>query len=273
MVVMDDRFSEAAATILAGDVDRLASLLGTHPALATATSSSGHPTLLQLVASEAARLPSSLEAARLLVEAGAATTSPLIAAAGCDARSVLEYLLGAGADVDGAEDWTPLDEALYWDNRETAELLVARGARVRALSTAAGLGEPAGLAGFLDHGRPTPAAGPIGSPFPGTVPGHLRHDPASLLDHAFVTAVNCARRATAQVLLEAGAEVNARPPGFHWKGTALHAAARRGDRELVEWLLAAGADPAARDGLVHQHAAGWASHHGHPELVPLLTTR
>ena len=268
---MDDDFAEAAAAIFAGDTGRLAALLAADPTRATATSPCGHPTLLQLVACEAARLPAPVEAARLLVAAGAATAGPLVAAAGCDSRSVLEHLLDTGADIDGGEDWSPLDEALYWANAGIAELLVARGARVRALSTAAGLGEPARLAAFLDGGRPAPAAGPIGSPFPDTVPHGLRHDPAAIVDHAFVTAVNCGRRATAAALLDIGAGVDARPPGFHWKGTALHAAVWRGDRDLVVWLLAAGADPAVRDGLVDSDAAGWAVHHGHPELVALLT--
>ena len=52
--------------------------------------------------------------------------------------------------------------------------------------------------------------------------------------------------------------------------TALHAACWRGDAELVAWLCAIGADPTIRDGLVDADAAGWATHHGHPELLSIL---
>jgi len=64
--------------------------------------------------------------------------------------------------------------------------------------------------------------------------------------------------------------VNARPPGYHWRGTALHAAIWRGDSALVAWLMSAGADPSIRDESVDSDAAGWAIHHGHHELLTLL---
>ena len=112
----------------------------------------------------------------------------------------------------------------------------------------------------------------IGSPFPDTIPEGLAHDPDSILDHAFAMAVNAGRQNAAAILLDAGAAINAKPPGYHWHGTALHAAVWRGDRELVEWLLERGADPEIRDGLADSDAAGWANHHGHPGLVELFTS-
>ena len=270
---MDEEFRPAALAIYASDIDELQRLLGEDPGLATRVSSVSHPTLLQLVACEESNIANPVSAAEVLVGAGAATHSPLVSAAGCNSRSVLEFLLDHGVGVDGEDPlWTPLDEALYWDNTDIADLLLAQGARIRALSTAAGLGDAAAIDWFMPNGVLAGDAGPIGSPFPDTIPEDLARDPASIVDHAFVMAVNTGQQAAAAALIDAGAEINAKPPGFHWHGTALHAAAWRGDRGLVEWLLEHGADPEIRDGLADSNAAGWATHHGHPELVELFTT-
>lgn len=267
---MDEGFGPAALAIYAGDIDQLQGLLAADSGLATRTSSVSHPTLLQLVACEEANITDPVGAAAALVEAGAPTHLPVVAAAGCGSHAVLEFLLDRGAPVDGDDPvWTPLDEALYWVNSDIADLLLARGARVRALSTAAGLGMMTEIERFVSHG--TTDAGPIGSPFPDTVPEALANDPTSIIDHAFVMAVNAGQRSAADRLLEEGANVNSTPPGYHWHGTALHAAVWRGDRALVEWLLSIGADPDIQDGLAHSNALGWAQHHGHAELVELFT--
>ena len=65
------------------------------------------------------------------------------------------------------------------------------------------------------------------------------------------------------LLIAAGADVNiAQQDSF----TALHEAAQIGDREIVDALLAAGADPspALGDG---SRPADLARKHGHPELA------
>lgn len=267
---MDESFGPAALAIYAGDMDSLGALLLEDPGLATRTSSVSHPTLLQLVACEAAQLPQPADAARVLVEAGSAMTRPLVSAAGCGSASIVELLLDAGADIDGDGSWTPVDEALYWANSEIARGLLDRGATVRALSTAAGLGSVDGVETFFDEGGLGSGAGPIASPFPATIPAELANDPQAIVDHAFVMAVNCGSRDAAELLLGRGAEINALPPGYHWRGTALHAACWRGDGGLVEWLLSAGADPTIRDGLANSDAAGWATHHGHADLLEPL---
>lgn len=267
---MDAAFAEPALAIYAGDLDELARLIATDPRIPVRKSSVGHPTLLQLVACEASELPDAVGAARLLVDGGATLGDPLVAAAGCASRAVLEYLLDEGAVIDGETTWSPLDEALYWANDEIAAMLVRRGARIRALSTAAGLGDLERIETFLESGVPTSVAGPIASPFADTIPEGAADDPAEILDHAFVMAANCGQLDAARVLLDHGARVNSVPPGFHWRGTALHAAIWRGSSEVVAWLMAVGADPAIRDGLVHADALGWARHHDRPELVELL---
>ncbi len=277
---MDERFGPAAMAIILGDNEALHDLVTADADLITVPSSVSHPTLLQFVACEASNLPDPVGAAKVLVDAGAEKQAPLVAAAGCGSAEIVAFLLDAGAAVDtGSSDdspvdpatWTPLDEALYWSNHVIATYLVGRGAAIRALSTAAGLGRLEAIAACFDGaGGLTPAAGRIGSPFADTVPEHLAEDPQAILDHAFVMAVNCCQLAAAQDLYERGAQVNARPPGYHWQGTALHAAASQGDRVTAEWLLGIGADPSMRDGMVDSDAAGWAHHHGHPDLATLL---
>lgn len=257
--------------IILSDIDELRTILDDDPSWATRRSSSSHPTLLQMIACEAANIENPTGSARLLLDAGADPNGPLVAAAGCDARSIVELLLDDGVEVNGHDLWTPLDEALYWCNNDMAALLIERGATIRALSTAAGLGAIEELERFFNADGLASGAGPIGSPFPDTVPGELANDPDAIVNHAFVMAVNAGHHPAAVWLFERGAEVNAAPPGYHWKGTALHAACWRGDAPMVQWLMDSGADPTIHDGLANSDAVGWANHHEHPELVPLLS--
>lgn len=267
---MDPEFGTAAIAIYTGDIGALKDELAAHPELVTKRSSCSHPTLLQFIACDGNDIVEPVASARLLVELGAETWPPVVAAAGCNTLAVLEFLIDHGAAFDRADVWNPLEEALYWSNDETVELLLRRGAKVRSLAAAAGLGDEAALDRLLDGDLLHADAGPIRSPFAETVPEHLASDPASIVDHAFVMAVNCGQTEAAVRLLAAGARVNEAPPGYHWQGTALHAAAWRGDREPVAWLLSVGADPTVRDGLANSDFAGWATHHGHPELLELL---
>ncbi|MEZ5342630.1 MAG: ankyrin repeat domain-containing protein [Acidimicrobiales bacterium] len=266
---MDEVFWPAALAIATGDLGALADLLDADPTLATKSSSTSHPTLLHFVACDAAKIVNPIGAASLLVDAGADTDGPLISAAGCDSHTVVQFLLEQGADIDTGDTWSPLDEALYWSNMEMATTLIRHGARVRALSTAAGLGRVDLVQQFFASDGLRPNAGPIGSPFPETIGGSAS-DPLAIVDHAFVMAINNGCREVGEFLVSKGARVNAPPPGFHWKGTALHAAVWRNDASLVEWLRSIGADPSVRDGMTNSDAVGWATYHDHPLLIPLL---
>ncbi len=275
---MDAEFGPAALAIIGGDLDGLAEILADDPQMATRESSVGHRTLLQFIACEELHVTDPVGAARLLVDAGSPTMSPLISAAGCNAAATLGFFLDSGIGpnlepgVNGG--WTPLDEALYWNNSEMARLLLDHGAELRALRNPAGLGDVEGMARFFNtDGALTPDAGPLASPFPETVPDHLADDAQSIIDHAFVLAVNNGHQGTAADLLMRGAQVNGKPPGYHWQGTALHAACWRGDQALVEWLIDVGADPSIRDDMdgVNADAIGWVRHHGHDHLVELLS--
>lgn len=94
-----------------------------------------------------------------------------------------------------------------------------------------------------------------------------------VVDNAFVLAAQNGHRECAGWLLGRGARVNAKPPGFHWGGTALHAAVWHGDVAMVDWLLEQGADPTVRDTMVRADAVGWARHHGHLDVLAVLESR
>lgn len=267
---MDPEFEAAALAIYTGELAALDQELTANPELVTRRSSRGHPTLLQLVACEAADLIDPVGAARLLVNRGAETWFPIVAAASCNSAAVLEFLIDRGAAFDGKDAWTPLEEALYWASRDTIDLLVEHNAPVRSLAAAAGLGRVEELNGFLDGDPLRGNAGPIRSPFPDTVPHELANDPQAIVNHGFVMAANSGQLDAAKRLQAVGAQVNERPPGYHWQGTALHAACWRGDPVMATWLLSIGADPTIRDGLANADASGWATHHGQSELLQIL---
>jgi ankyrin repeat protein len=283
---MDARFRPAAAAIKAGDLDCLRSLLAADPSLATARSGCSHPTLLQCLAVDAGEAPNQVEMVEALIEAGAAIDEPLVAAASMDNAVAAAALLDAGAAIDGRGGWSPLEEALYWSNQQVIELLLARGAAIQNLRVAAGLGRTDLIEGFFEaDGTLKPAAVGIAWPFgdgltsnhPSPVKTALKANidgwdrtPQGVLNNAFVYACMHHRLQAAELLLEQGAEINTVPPGFDFAGTGLHYAALNGHREMVDFLLARGADPTLRDPKVGSTPAGWAAHAGHQELAQYL---
>jgi ankyrin repeat protein len=68
-----------------------------------------------------------------------------------------------------------------------------------------------------------------------------------------------------------GAEINAIPSGFDYAGTGLHYAALNGQRAMVEFLLAKGADRFIKDTKVGSTPAGWAEYGKHDGLLDLLS--
>jgi len=266
---MQQLFEQVTLAIFTGETEAVAELLRVNPAVATHRAERGHPTLLQMVACEEPRVSEPEAITRLLLAAGASPGAPLVSAAGCNSPRTLRVILDHGTDVDAGHAWTPLDEALYWNNIDMAQLLLVRGASQGRLRRAAGTGDVAAVGSFFDGDELTTNAGPILGPFADTYDATSQRDPRAILDHAFVMAVNCGQAEAAERLLARGAEVNAVPPGYHWRGTALHAAIWRGNADLVTWLLEAGADPKIRDGHSDADAMGWALHHNE-HLADLL---
>lgn len=286
---MEIRFHPAMAAIKTGDLEKFKALIAEDPSLATARSTKSHPTLLQCVVLDGKDKPNNVEMAQVLVDAGAELNEPLIAAAGIDNRAVAELLLDRGAAIDGTGGWSPLEEALYWNNQNVMKLLLERGAKVQNLRTAAGLGRTDLIESYFNaDGNLKPEAGRIDWPF-----GSLEtiacsnHDAAGkqlladrinawsqdrqgIINNAFVYACMHGHIDAANLLLDKGAEINAIPGGFDYAGTGLHYAALNGHRPMVEFLLAHGADRTVKDTKVGGTPAGWADYGGHPELLDVL---
>ena len=283
---MDAKFHPAIAAIKSDNLEGLRALLQQDPALATARSSCSHPTLLQCLALEAVHVPNKVAMAQLLIDAGAEINGPLGAAACIDNVEIARFLLDAGADLNGDGSWSPLEEALYWNNQGVIALLLERGATVHNLRLAAGLGRTDLVEGsFESDGSLKPEAGkiawPFGDPEVSTLPLKIKeelqtkvfawsNDRQSVINNALIYACMHNQIETARLLLQQGVEINAIPPGFDFSGTGLHYAALNGHRAMVEFLLEQGADLNIKDSKVGSTPAGWADHGGHTELKDYL---
>ena len=269
---MDPRFQPAQAALVAGDLPALAALFAADPDLATAVSSRSHPTLLQCLVLTMPPVDNLEALIDFLVDHGAEVSGPLIAASGMNNVRAIAKLLDRGSCIHGNGHWSPLEEALYFGNPESVSLLLARGAPVSNLRTAAALGDMKKVASCFDEtGALTPAAGEIEWPFrPSAIPEHDRRDPRQILGNALVHAAAWGRAEVVEFLFAHRAEVNLIPAGFDYAGTALHYAAFGGHRDLVDKLLRQGADPTILDTKIGKLPEDWAEHSGHHELAEYL---
>lgn len=270
---MDAKFHPAMAAIKAGDVGRFQALIEADPTLATSRSTCSHPTLLQCLVLDGKDSPVQVDMARILVDAGADVNEPLVAAAGMDNAVAVAYLLDRGAAVDGTGGWSPLEEALYWNGARARDLLLQRGARIRNLRIAAGLGRTDVMRTFFEaDGSLRPEADRVNWPWEQRSPkfASFHQDRQGILDNALVYACMHGHQEAAVFLLDQGARIDAIPGGFDYAGTALHYAAFNGQRAMVDFLLARGADVSIKDAKVNQTPAGWAEHAGHHEIRDLL---
>jgi ankyrin repeat protein len=254
-------------------VETLKALVAADPSLATSRSARSHPTLLQCLVLDGKDKPHAREMASILIDAGADINEPLVAAGSIDNRAVAELLLDRGAAIDGTGGWSPLEEALYWNNQNVVALLLERGAKVQNLRTAAALGRTDLIESYFNSdGSLKPEAGKIDWPF-GRHQERMKQwsqDRQGIINNAFVYACMHGHIEAAKLLLAKGAEMNVVPEGFDYAGTGLHYAAVNGHRAMVEFLLENGADKTVKDTKVGSTAAGWANYGGHPELRDLL---
>jgi ankyrin repeat protein len=269
---MDQRFHPAQEALARGDVARMAALLTADPQLATARSQCSHPTLLQCLVLTMPPVDALEDLIDLLASHGAELTDPLIAACSMNNARACTKLLDLGARIEGNGRWSPLEEALYWGQETCVSLLLARGAPVANLRTAAGLGRLEDMARcFDDTGALTATAGEVASPwFNRPIPDDLRRDREQILGNALVYAAAWGRAEAVDQFLDRGAPVNLIPAGFDFAGTPLHYAALNGRREMVDQLLGHGADPAIPDRKIGKLAEDWAQHDGHTELAEYL---
>jgi len=263
---MDIKFHPALRAIKDDDLQAFRDLLEQDPSLATARSTRGHPTLLQALVLDAVDQPNAVEMAKLLIDGGANIDEALVAAASMDNAVVAELLLDRGANIDGTGAWSPLEEALYWNNKRAISLLLTRGAQVGNLRTAAALGRVDLLKEFFDsQGLLKAEAGILAWPF-GKPKVSWMTGSQAIIDNAFIYACMHNQVDAAAFLLDHGAQINEIPPGFDYAGTGLHYAALNGHRPMVDFLLSKGADVKVKDAKVNSTPSGWADHGGHKEL-------
>jgi uncharacterized protein len=279
---MDAKFHPAIAAIKSGNLEGLKALLNQDPSLATARSLRSHPTLLQCLALEAVDVANKAEMAQILIDAGAEINGALGAAACIDNVEITELLLDRGAAINGTGNWSPLEEALYWNNQGVIDLLLNRGASVHNLRIASGLGQTDLIESFFrSDGSLKPEAGKIAWPFGELETSNLNckikeelqakvaewsGDALDVINNAFVYACMHNHIDAARLLLQKGAQIDAIPPGFDYSGTGLHYAALNGHRAMAEFLIEQGANANIKDTKVGGTPAGWADHGGHPEL-------
>lgn len=272
------RFEAAVEAVVDGDAATLRRMLAEDPALALARARSSRrhgATLLHYVAAngvedERQRTPANaVEIARLLLEAGAepdaladmydqrCTTMSMLLSSAHPAKAGLQVALaevlrehGAAWVGPGTEWRSAVMTALVFGFRDTAESLVALGAPVDDIATAAGLGR------VEDVRRLLPAAGPT-----------ERHA-------ALALAAQLGQAAVVRVLLDAGERPDRfNPDGYHSHATPLHHAALLDHLETVQILVERGARLDVRDTLYRGTPLDWALYADRAKVAEFLRER
>jgi ankyrin repeat protein len=227
----DQIAAELTLAIKGGDIPALERLLAARPGLATARITGpkgpdgGIRTPLHIVADWPGYFPAGPAIASILLRSGAdpdvrtaegrGGETPLHWTASSDDADVAEALIDGGADIEAADGsiGTPLENAVGYGCWHVARLLVARGARVDKLWTAAALGILPRVEELLAPDRT-----------------------ADDLNEAFWQACHGGQRRAAELLLSRGADPSA-VPGYSEQTAAQVAAALDTQREnLVSWL-------------------------------------
>jgi uncharacterized protein len=225
----DPRVFEFAAALNTGDVDRLRDLLAADPALATGPINSCWP--LHLFADAPGHRPNAAAVVSLLAASGADLDAHALGtwhhetalhwAASNDDVALIDALLDAGAEIEhpgsSITGGPPAESAIGYARWAALRRLVERGAEFE-LSHAAALGLMPVLTSLVEA-SPPPA----------------QQD----LSLAFWNACRAGQLPAAQYLAARGAELSWPAP---WSGeTALDAAGEKHQREVVAWLVEAGA--------------------------------
>jgi Ankyrin repeats (3 copies) len=208
-----------------------------------------------------------VEVATMLLEAGADpnaladmyggehATMPMLVSSSHPAQAglqvpLIDTLVDHGASVEpiGTGAWTsPLLTALAFGYRDAAEALVRRGAQIKTLSAAAGLGR-------LQEARQLlTAAGP-----------EDRH-------RALALAAQNGSIEIVRLLLDGGEDANRyNPKQNHSHSTPLHQAVWSGHMEIVRLLVGRGARLDIKDTVWHGTPLGWAEYGGRKEITDFL---
>ena len=254
----DERVEPALHAVLSGDVDGLRAVLEADPGVVNLRI--GENTMLEWMTLPEGGAPSP-EMVAVLIEAGAHLDRALNLAGCWDLAGLCEQLLAAGADPAARADAgiTPLESAAMHSSTEAADVLVVHGLHRRSLWLAAASGLLAEVQRWVspdgslqaDPGPYRPDWADVGRPA-GPPPSD---DPTSIVGEAFVFAALNNRREVVDYLLDAGADIDARP---YQNTTALHFAIQFRRSQMVRRLLDRGASVAIHDANHNSDAAGWA---------------
>ena len=255
----DERVQPALHALLSGDVDGLRTALRADPG-AVNLKIGGENTMLELMTQPESGPPSP-EMVGVLIEAGAYLDRALNLAGCWNLADLCTQLLAAGADPAARADAgiTPLESAAMHSSTDAADVLVAHGLHRPTLWLAAASGllpevrDWVGPDGSLRaHPGPCrPDWADVGRPA-GAPP---TEDPAEIVGEALVFAALNDRRAVVDYLLDAGADIDARP---YRNTTALHFAVQFQRSAMVRQLLDRGASVAIEDANFGSDASGWA---------------
>ena len=189
--------------------------------------------------------------------------TPLISAAYHGHADVVRLLLKHGATpaFRNQEGYAALDYAMERGHRQVAQALLSHWRSVALARN--NPGEADVLALLLQVCQPESA--------PRIVPGIDLNRPNASGYGPLAMAVRWGSLSWAKALIEAGADADA-PSQSRYNATPLMEATRDGRVDLAQVLLAAGAQVNARD--KHgDHALNWAAFFGHADLVQLLVER
>lgn len=266
------QFEQAVEAVVAGDIEKLRSMLRESPELIRARSvRTHHATLLHYIAANGVedarqRTPANAaEIAELLLDAGAepdaladmydhkcTTLSMLVSSAhphGAGLQIALaETLLNHGAALEGpGSEWqSAVLTALVFGYPDTARALVDRGARVD-IAAAAGLGK------IEEVRRLLPTSAP-----------EKRHA-------ALALAAQLGQRDALRLLLDAGEDPSRyNPPGFHEHATPLHQSVWSNDLEVVRLLVNRGARRDVTDKIYDATPLEWAEYGKRDEIAQYL---
>lgn len=271
-----DRLGIVQQAIRSGDSDTVRKELERDPSIVHRRREENDATLLHIASSE-----KQAGIAQILIDAGAdleATCGegwrPLHnAAAQSGSVAVLEVLLEAGADPASeacGSGGTPIVHALFYGCSEEARVIAKHSIEPANLRVAAGLGmadlirDLVGEDGALDdragQGRTFYRHH---EEFPEWTPSD---EPQEILDEALCYAAHNGALEAVDVLVARGAN----PSSVPYDAGPLHKAVNKGDREMVERLLAHGADPTVRDKAHGGRAYDWCPYGPNPDLIHVL---
>ena len=254
----DERVQPALHAVLTSDVDGLRAALEADPGAVNLKI--GENTMLEWMTQPEGGPPSP-EIVEVLVDAGAHLDRALNLAGCWNLADLCTQLLAAGADPAARADAgiTPLESAAMHSSTEAADVLVAHGLHRPSLWLAAAAGllpdvqrwvAPDGSL-LADPGPYRPNWADVGRPAGAPPTG----DPAEIVGEALVFAALNDRPAVVDYLLDAGAEVDARP---YRNTTGLHFAVQFQRAGMVRHLLDRGASVTIEDANHGSDAAGWA---------------